>query len=105
MFKLIEDFLLWTSDLTIRKGDFSFIFEATAVNIKELSFNNITISGITIVDTPGILSGEKQRVDRGYDFIGVLVSLISLKEIVFDVLSNMENNRNNPLTHPQANKQ
>ena len=36
------------------------------------SMKSDVLKSISFLDTPGILSGAKQNIDRGYDFIGVL---------------------------------
>jgi hypothetical protein len=37
---------------------------------------------ITLVDTPGVLSGEKQRIDRSYDFINVVEWFASRCDVI-----------------------
>jgi GTPase Era involved in 16S rRNA processing len=45
-------------------------------------FNSSLLETITIVDTPGILSGETKSIDRGYDINGVFESLSEVSDRV-----------------------
>lgn len=49
---------IWLCHLFVRKLEAIFFFQL--------------LDEITFVDTPGVLSGEKQRTQRSYDFTGVI---------------------------------
>jgi len=62
---LITDHIKQFKPLTKFGNNFLNKFQCSLVN-------SPVLDAVSLVDTPGILAGDKNRIDRGFDFIGVL---------------------------------